>query len=105
MGSPPAEIPRLCIGHAHSMSERVEVRAHGPHTYSVAVTEGRNTTHHIVEVPEAMRDTDEEALVRESFAFLLEREAATSILSRFSLDTISRYFPEYATEIRTRAQS
>lgn len=87
------------------MSERVEVRAHGPHNYAVAVTEGENTTHHLVEVPAAMRDTDEESLVRESFAFLLEREPATSILANFSLDTISQYFPDYEAEIRTRLES
>ncbi len=47
-------------------------------------------------------DAAEAELVRESFAFLLEREPPTSILSRFSLDVIGRYFPEYSTEIRGR---
>lgn len=84
------------------MSQQVQIRPHGPHSYAVVVTEGENTTHHVVEVPETMRDADEGALVRESFAFLLEREAATSILPEFSLDTISRYFPEYADEIQAR---
>jgi hypothetical protein len=37
--------------------------------------------------------------VRASFRFLLDREPATSILARFSLDVISRYFPEYRREI------
>jgi hypothetical protein len=41
-------------------------------------------------------------LVRASFEFLLEREPATSILRQFSLDVISRYFPGYPAEIRTR---
>jgi hypothetical protein len=44
----------------------------------------------------------EAELVRESFAFLLEREPPTSILPTFSLDVIGRYFPEYPTEIRRR---
>ncbi len=39
-------------------------------------------------------------LVRASFAFLLEREPATSILRRFRLDEISSYFPEYPEAIR-----
>jgi hypothetical protein len=30
-----------------------------------------------------------------SFEFLLEREPASSILSRFALPVIERYFPEY----------
>ena len=42
-------------------------------------------------------------LVRDSFAFLLEREPATSILSRFSLDVIGTYFPEYAQDMARRA--
>ena len=41
-------------------------------------------------------------LVRASFAFLLEREPATSILPEFSVDIISRYFPSYPAEIGTR---
>jgi hypothetical protein len=32
----------------------------------------------------------------------LEREPATSILQRFSLNQISDYFPEYESEIRRR---
>jgi hypothetical protein len=40
--------------------------------------------------------------VRESFRFLLERERATSILARFSLSDISRYFPEYPSELARR---
>ena len=43
-----------------------------------------------------------EELVRASFEFLLEREAATSILREFSLDVISRYFPSYPAEIGAR---
>jgi hypothetical protein len=43
-----------------------------------------------------------EQLVRASFEFLLEREPASSILRKFSLDIISRYFPNYPAEIRAR---
>jgi hypothetical protein len=46
--------------------------------------------------------TDAQSLVHESFVFLLEREPRESILRRFELPTIERYFPEYPTEIRTR---
>ena len=41
-----------------------------------------------------------EELIRKSFEFLLEREPKESILSRFDLSVISRYFPEYEREIR-----
>ena len=47
-------------------------------------------------------DDDLERVVRESFRFLLERERATSILDQFSLSDISRYFPEYPTELARR---
>jgi len=43
-----------------------------------------------------------EELVRESFVFLLEREPAESIMSRFDLPVIARYFPEYPREISRR---
>jgi hypothetical protein len=39
-------------------------------------------------------------LVSRSFAFLLEREPPSSILPRFELSVIQRYFPEYDREIR-----
>ena len=36
-----------------------------------------------------------ERLLEASFQFLLAREPASSILSRFALPVIERYFPEY----------
>lgn len=52
-----------------------------------------------------LEPTDEAALtalVRESFGYLLAREPAGSILRRFELSMISRYFPGYMAEIRPR---
>ena len=43
-----------------------------------------------------------EALVAESFRFLLEREPPDSILRSFELPIIGRYFGDYADEIRRR---
>jgi len=67
-------------------------------------------TEHVVTIPDGMLTdpvlgADPERLVRESFGFLLEREPASSILRRFSLDVIGRYFPEYPQEIRRRLGS
>ncbi len=45
---------------------------------------------------------DIERLVRETFGFLLEREPKESILPRFDLAVVGRYFPEYEREIRLR---
>lgn len=75
------------------------------------VSEGDLTTSHKVTVPGDLLDgwgmldaggEDEERIVRESFAFLLEREPATSIMDEFSLSVISRYFPEYSEELPRR---
>jgi hypothetical protein len=46
--------------------------------------------------------TDMDRLVRETFAFLLEREPRASILRRFDLAVVERYFPDYPREIRRR---
>jgi hypothetical protein len=79
-----------------------------PREFRVKVREGERETTHQVTVPERfgesleVRDDDLERVVRESFRFLLEREPATSILARFSLSDISRYFPEYPVELARR---
>ena len=41
-------------------------------------------------------------LVEETFDFLLEREPKESILRTFDLSVVSRYFPDYDHEIRSR---
>ena len=45
---------------------------------------------------------DVERLVEASFRFLLERESKESILRRFDLSVIRRYFPEFPEEIERR---
>jgi hypothetical protein len=84
----------------------VSVAAQAERTYLVEVRSNGVSTSHTVEVPEGLAtelgwgDESEAELVRQSFLFLLDREPANSILGRFSLDTISRYFPEYRRQIR-----
>ncbi len=86
----------------------VKVTAMGPNEFGVQVVEGDGETSHRVSVPAALiddlglADVDQEALVRESFAFLLEREPATAILAEFPLSAISDFFPEYLDELRSR---
>jgi len=80
---------------------------HG-YEFDVTVREGRGETHHRVTVSWddydrlAGEESTPEALVTESFRFLLEREPKESILRSFDLTVISRYFPEYEREIRRR---
>lgn len=69
----------------------------------VDVDHAGERTHHTVTVGRSdlergaagTKRADVEDLVRRSFDFLLEREPPTSILSRFDLSVIRRYFPEY----------
>jgi hypothetical protein len=44
-------------------------------------------------------------LVKCSFEFLLARESKESILPRFNLREITRYFPEYETEIKKQLKA
>ncbi len=80
----------------------------GPERFGVQVTEGDTTTSHEMHVQTdvldalGLSDDGAERVVRETFAFLLEREPATSILRTFSLADVSRYFPEFPDELRTR---
>jgi hypothetical protein len=75
----------------------------GDGRFVVAVSGPGAATSHTVTVPPGFARglgwDDDEPLVRASFAFLLEREPATSILGRFSLEVIERYFPAYRSEI------
>ena len=88
----------------------ISITPAGPHEFGVEVTEGSETTSHKVIVPPALLDdwgleeSDSENVVRESFAFLMEREPATSILPEFSLAIISRYYPEYKDELPERLE-
>jgi hypothetical protein len=75
-------------------------------TFKVTVSDRTATTHMVTVSPEYWQKLTEgkvtaEKLVEKSFAFLLEREANTSILRAFELPVIQRYFPEYEKTIRT----
>jgi hypothetical protein len=75
-------------------------RAGAGWTCEVSVDDGGETTRHTVTVSAADLERwggggPVEDLVRRSFEFLLEREPPSSILRRFDLSVIRRYFPEY----------
>ncbi|MDP9420436.1 MAG: hypothetical protein M3P53_09870 [Actinomycetota bacterium] len=92
------------------MSE-IRVTAMEPLHFGVQVTEGDLTTSHRVQVPPSMLDdlglseADASAVVRETIGFLLDREPATSIMDEFSLDDVSRFFPDYLDELSARLAS
>jgi hypothetical protein len=79
-----------------------------PGEFRAEVTEGPLTTSHRVSVTDGVLDqaglsgVDHERVVQETMRFLLEREPATSILPEFSLEDVSRFFPEFYQELRRR---
>lgn len=93
------------------MPRTIAVEKQPDEAYRVEVREsGGRSTHFVTLSPEYFRKltggkVSEEELVRRSFEFLLERESKESILSRFELPVIARYFPEYEAEIKKRAES
>ena len=91
------------------MAAKIEVEKMGDLEFRVRIIEKGSESTHAVTVQQADLarlsggNMEPEDLVRRSFEFLLEREPKESILSRFDLSVISRYFPEFESEIRRNA--
>jgi hypothetical protein len=85
----------------------IEVKPEGggdPLMFAVTVREGGGETRHAVSLKAADfarlgGGAAPEALVEAAFAFLLDREPKESILPRFDLSVISRYFPDFEREL------
>ena len=76
-------------------------------TYEVTVESTTTTRHTVTLSPDDYERLSggtcrPDELIEASFAFLLEREPNTMILSSFDLTVIGRYFPEYEREIGSR---
>jgi hypothetical protein len=90
------------------MAAKIEVEKLSKSAFRVRVIEaGSESSHHVtLNLVDYTRLTggkiEPEDLVRRSFEFLLEREPKESILGRFDLSVISRYFSEYEREITSR---
>jgi hypothetical protein len=86
----------------------IEVRQTGegdPLAFDVVVREGKGETRHHVTMSRATcerltagQHTPEQCL-EGAFRFLLDREPKESILGRFDVTVISRYFPEFEREL------
>ncbi|MFY9690794.1 MAG: hypothetical protein WA369_04495 [Candidatus Acidiferrales bacterium] len=93
------------------MSAKIEVERMGEGDFRVRVIEGKTETSHRVTLKAedyerfAKGKVEPGELVRRSFEFLLENERKESILARFDLSVISRYFPQYEREIARRLSS
>jgi hypothetical protein len=86
----------------------IEVRRSGegdPLAFDVIVREGEGETRHQVTMSRATCDRltagacTPERCIEAAFRFLLEREPKESILRRFDVTVISRYFPEFEREL------
>jgi len=90
------------------MAAKIEVEALAEGAFRVRVIEGASQSSHRVTLkPQdynrlAGGVVEPTELVRRSFEFLLEHEPKESILARFDLTEIGRYFPEFEGEIKRR---
>jgi hypothetical protein len=86
------------------MSDKAIVVSQKPSGFEVLVREGRGETRHdvtlsAVDLARLGGGASGAALVEAAIAFLLDREPKESILARFDLNVISRYFPEFEREL------
>lgn len=90
------------------MADGISVAGREDGSFEVEIRRGATITHHVVSVPVDLAaragrpDVDPVRLIEVSFEFLLDREPPSSILRRFDLDVIGRYFPEYPQELARR---
>ena len=86
----------------------IEVRRTAEHdsfVFEVIVREGKGETRHHVTMSRGMCERltagehTPERCLEAAFRFLLDREPKESILRRFDLTAISRYFPEFEREM------
>jgi hypothetical protein len=89
----PATIEVQSLDASHFRVRVIDAGSESVHEVTLAAKDYQRLTGGTVEASE---------LIRKSFQFLLEHEPKESILSRFDLPVISRYFPEYEREIRKR---
>ena len=81
------------------------IKKNDNNTFSVSIESSVNSNHIVTlnddihnEMTKGFKSKEE--LILFSFKFLLERENNTSILTKFNLETIQNYFPEFKNEIQ-----
>lgn len=72
--------------------------------FTVVVREGASQTRHQVtartaDLTRVAPGVESERAIEAAFRFLLDREPKESILTRFDLSVIARYFPEFEREL------
>jgi hypothetical protein len=90
------------------VSERIDVTEMGRLEYAVRVTEGQDTTHHRVVVPEQLLDEllleeeDGARLVHEAVAFFLEEDHADALPDDLVLSELIAEHENFLPEMRLR---
>lgn len=90
------------------MSATIEVEKLSDGEFHVRVIEGQTHTSHVVTLKNADYERitagkiEPPELVGRAFEFLLENEPKESILARFDLMVIARYFPNFEREIKRK---
>ena len=90
------------------VTARIQVEELAQGEFQVRVIEGTTESSHRVTLKSdeynqlASGKVEPQELVRKSFEFLLEHEPKESILARFDLRDIGRYFPNFEGEIKRR---
>ena len=81
----------------------------GPEQFRVTVAQAESTVRYEVVVPPSLMGdrlrlkwVDCEAVVRESFVYLLEREDPADVRRNFALDEIAATHPDYFEELHRR---
>lgn len=82
----------------------IEVQAVGDETFGVTIVEnGSKSVHEVTATKKVVdllcADCEPEKVVEASIRFLLDREPKESIMTRFDLDVIVQFFPDYPTAV------
>lgn len=89
------------------MKTTIAITVEAADRYRVRLSDAATSTQHLVVLtPDENRryapESKPEDLLARSFEFLLERESKESILPRFALSDIERYFPDFPSIIGRR---
>lgn len=85
----------------------IKIEKKNQNKFLVVIDEKGSRTEHIVTLDEEYYEkltgkiVSKEELIERSFEFLLAREPKESLLRRFNLKVINKYFPEYEKTIPT----
>lgn len=86
----------------------IKVERKNGEDFEVTVSEQDSSTVHLVTLDNGYYQaltkgaTAKEDFIKSCFKFLLQRESKESILSRFNVRIINKYFPEFEEQIKTR---